>query len=41
VKSLRATLVGLDGEDIVVTIDGEEKRYPEKSVAKCETVFDW
>ena len=40
-KSLRATLVGLDGDDIVVTVDGEEKRFPKKSVAKCETVFDW
>ena len=42
-KSLRATLVGLDAEtgDIVVNKDGEEKRFPRKSVAKCETVFDW
>ncbi len=40
-KTLRATLVGLDGEDIVVTVDGAEKRYARKSVAKCETVFDW
>ncbi len=40
-KSLRATLVGLDGDDIVVTVDEEEKRFPRKSVAKCETVFDW
>ena len=40
-KSLRASLVGLDGEDIVVTVGGEEKRFPRKAVAKCETVFDW
>lgn len=40
-KSLRATLVGLDGDDIVVTLNGEEKRFPKKSVAKAETVFDW
>lgn len=40
-KSLRATLVGLDGDDIVVTVGEEEKRFPRKSVAKCETVFDW
>ena len=40
-KSLRAALVGLDGDDIVVKLNGEEKRFPEKSVAKCETVFDW
>ncbi len=40
-KSLRATLVGLDGDDIVVTVGDEEKRFPKKSVAKCETVFDW
>lgn len=40
-KSLRATLEGLDGDDIVVTVNGEEKRFPKKSVAKCETVFDW
>lgn len=40
-KSLRATLEGLDGDEIVVTVNGEEKRFPKKSVAKCETVFDW
>ncbi len=40
-KSLRATLVGLDGDDIVVSADGEEKRFAKKAVAKCETVFDW
>ena len=42
-KSLRATLLGLDEEtgEIVVTVDGEEKRFPKKAVAKCETVFDW
>ncbi len=40
-KTLRATLVGLDGDDIVVTVNEEEKRFPRKSVAKCETVFDW
>ena len=40
-KSLRATLEGLDGDDIVVTVNGEEKRFAKKIVAKCETVFDW
>lgn len=45
-KSYRGELVGLiDGEngaDVVVTLeDGEEKRFPEKAVAKCVTVFDW
>ena len=40
-KSLRGTLAGLDGDDVVVTVAGEEKRFPLKSVAKCETVFDW
>ena len=42
-KSLRAALVGLDTEtdEIVVSVGGEEKRFPRKSVAKCETVFDW
>ena len=42
-KSLRATLVGLDREsdEIVVNVNGEEKRFPKKTVAKCETVFDW
>lgn len=40
-KSLRGTLVGLDGGDIVVTVGGEERRFPQKSVAKCETVFEW
>lgn len=40
-KTMRATLVGLDGDDIVVTVNGEERRFPKKSVAKCETVFDW
>lgn len=40
-KSLRATLVGLDGDEIVVSVNGEEKRFPKKSVSKCETVFDW
>ncbi|MBQ5355306.1 MAG: ribosome maturation factor RimP [Clostridia bacterium] len=42
-KSLRATLLGLDREtdEIVVNVNGEEKRFPKKTVAKCETVFDW
>ena len=40
-KSLRARLVGLDGDDIVVTVNGEEKRFAKKTVAKCETIFDW
>ena len=41
VKSMRATLVGLENDEIVVTVGEEEKRFPRKSVAKCETVFDW
>ncbi len=42
-KSLRATLEGYDEErdEIVVSVNGEEKRFPAKAVAKCETVFDW
>ena len=40
-KSLRARLIGLDGEDIVVETEAGEKRFQRKSVAKCETVFDW
>ena len=42
-KSLRAALLGLDREtdEIVVNVNGEEKRFPKKTVAKCETVFDW
>ena len=42
-KSMRATLEGYDAErdEIVVTANGEEKRFPMKAVAKCETVFDW
>lgn len=40
-KTLRGTLVGLDGDEVVLTVDGEEKRFGKKTVAKCETVFDW
>ena len=40
-KSLRATLVSLDGDDIVVRVGEDEKRFARKAVAKCETVFDW
>ena len=40
-KSLRATLLGLDGEDIVVKVGEEEKRFNRKAVAKCETIFEW
>ena len=40
-KSARGILKGLDGDDIVVEVNGEEKRYPRKSAAKCETVFEW
>ena len=40
-KTLRARLIGLDDGSVVVS-DGEtERRFPLKSVAKCETVFDW
>ena len=41
VKSLRAVLVGLENDEIVVTVGEEEKRFARKIVAKCETVFDW
>ena len=40
-KSATGELVGVDGDDIVITVGGEEKRYPRKSVAKCETIFEW
>jgi len=44
-KTLRATLIGLregeNGDEIVVSVNGEERAFPKKSVAKCETVFDW
>ncbi len=45
-KSFRGTLVGyVEGEgenSIVITLpSGEEKSFPEKTVAKCTTVFDW
>lgn len=45
-KTLRGTLVGLrkseDGTDeIVVLVNGEEKAFAKKAVAKCETVFEW
>ncbi len=42
-KSWRATLTGYDREkdEVVVTVDGEEKRVPRRELAKCETVFDW
>ena len=40
-KSLRGTLIGLDGDEIAIEVNGEERRFPRKSVAKCETVFDW
>ena len=40
-KTFRGTLVGLENDEIVITVGEEEKRFPRKSVAKCETVFDW
>ncbi len=40
-KTLRATLISLDGDEIAVKVGDEEKRFALKSVAKCETVFDW
>ena len=40
-KSAKGELIALDGDDIVISVSGEEKRYPKKSVAKCETVFEW
>ncbi len=45
-KTFRGTLVGYvegDGTNsVVITLpDGEEKSFPEKTVAKCTTVYDW
>ncbi|MBQ7600354.1 MAG: ribosome maturation factor RimP [Clostridia bacterium] len=40
-KTLRATLVGLEDGAVIVRENGTERRFPLKSVAKCETVFDW
>lgn len=45
-KTMRAELVGLDKaedgtDEIVVKLNGEERRFAKKAVAKCETVFDW
>lgn len=40
-KSARGILVGLDGDDIVLKVGDEEKRYPRKAAAKCMTVFEW
>lgn len=45
-KTLRGTLVGLRRteagvDEIVVLVNGEEKAFARKAVAKCETVFDW
>ena len=41
-KTYRGELVGLiDGEVVIKQPDGEEKRFPEKAVAKCTTVFEW
>ncbi len=42
-KSLRGTLVGLDAGtgETAGNVDGEEQRFPNNAVAKCETVFDW
>ena len=40
-KSLRGKLIGLTEDGISVDVGGETKTFPEKSVAKCETVFDW
>ena len=40
-KTVRGILRSLDGDVIVLDAAGEEKRFPLRSVAKCETVFDW
>ncbi|MGN1410442.1 MAG: ribosome maturation factor RimP [Eubacteriales bacterium] len=41
-KTYRGELIGLiDGEVVIRQPDGEEKRFPEKAVAKCTTVFEW
>lgn len=45
-KVFRGELVGLeeseDGDNVVIKLpDGEEKKFPIKTVAKCVTVFNW
>ena len=40
-KSVRGELAGLEDGEIVLLIDGAEKRFAKKLVSKCETVFDW
>ena len=45
-KVFRGELVGLeeseDGDSVVIKLpDGEEKKFPIKTVAKCVTVFNW
>ena len=41
-KAFRGELIGLqDGEIVIKDAEGNEKRFPEKTVAKCETVFNW
>ena len=45
-KVFRGELVGLEegenGDSVVIKLpDGEEKKFPIKTVAKCVTVFNW
>ncbi|MBQ8334030.1 MAG: hypothetical protein IJX93_09695 [Clostridia bacterium] len=40
-KTFRGTLVGLENDEVVITVGEEEKRFARKAVAKCETVFEW
>ena len=44
-KTLTGTLLGLregeNGSEILVEVNGEERAFPKKAVAKCETVFNW
>lgn len=41
-KTYRGELIGLvDGEVVIKLPDGGEKRFPEKAIAKCMTLFAW
>lgn len=40
-KSYRGILVGYEGGDVIVDIDGESKVFTKTDVAKVATVFEW
>jgi len=40
VKQMNGTLIGLDGEDILVEVGGEEKRVPRKMAAMVRPIVD-